>query len=137
MKCIERRLQKLNNTRGSKNSHWWLFWLSQTAYQGNNHRPGRGNASWKGNHDIKWKKSLNLAITVDPEDLEIAQSIRGNTGDNYTRLEIPFNSLVTVFGRERYWQNNTAYVCVYQNTRGKTLNIWEWFNTRAIHVLAH
>ena len=49
---------------------------------------------------VKWKKSLNLAITVDPEDLEIAQSIRGNTGDNYTRLEIPFNSLVTVFGRE-------------------------------------
>ena len=51
---------------------------------------------------VKWKKSLNLAITVDPEDLEIAQSIRGNTGDNYTRLGIPFNSLVTVFGRERY-----------------------------------
>ena len=48
---------------------------------------------------VKWKKFLNLAITVDPEDLEIAEGARANTGDNYTRLEIPFNSLMTVFGK--------------------------------------
>ena len=41
---------------------------------------------------VKWKKFVNSAIIVDPEDLEI--------GDNYTKLEIPFNSLMTVFGRE-------------------------------------
>ena len=51
---------------------------------------------------VKWTKSVNLAITVDPKDLEIAQGVGANTGNNYTRLEMPFNSLMTVFGRERY-----------------------------------
>ena len=51
---------------------------------------------------VKWKKSVNLAITVDPADLEVPQGVGGNIGDNCTRLEIPFNSLMTVFAREQY-----------------------------------
>ena len=40
---------------------------------------------------------MKLAITLDPEDVEGAQDINGNTGDNYIRVEMPFNSLVTEF----------------------------------------
>ena len=46
---------------------------------------------------VRWKKPVKLAITLDPEDVEGAQYINGNTGDNYIRVEMPFNSLVTEF----------------------------------------
>ena len=46
---------------------------------------------------VRWKKPVKLAITLDPEDVEDAQDIRGNTSDNYTRVEMPFNSLMTEF----------------------------------------
>ena len=36
-------------------------------------------------------------IELDPEDAENAQDIDVNTGDNYTRMEMPFSSLVTEF----------------------------------------
>ena len=46
---------------------------------------------------VRWKKPVKLAITLDPEDAEGAQDIRGKTSDNYTRVEMPFNSLLTEF----------------------------------------
>ena len=41
---------------------------------------------------VRWKKPVKLANTLDPEDVEGAQDIRGNTSDNYTRVEMPFSS---------------------------------------------
>ena len=38
---------------------------------------------------------VKLAFTVDSEDSEGVQDIGGNTSDNYTRVEIPCNTLMT------------------------------------------
>ena len=38
---------------------------------------------------------MKSAITFDPEDVEGAQDIKGNTGYKYTWVEMPFNSLMT------------------------------------------
>ena len=46
---------------------------------------------------LRWRKPVKLAFTVDPEDLQDAQDIVGNTGDNYIRVEMSFNSLMTEF----------------------------------------
>ena len=46
---------------------------------------------------VRWKKPVKLANTLDPEDVEGAQDIRGNTSDNYTRVEMPFSSLMAEF----------------------------------------
>ena len=46
---------------------------------------------------VRWKKPVKLASTLDPEDVEGVQDIEGNTGDNYTRVELPFNSPMTEF----------------------------------------
>ena len=43
---------------------------------------------------VRWKKTL---IKLDPEDTENAQDMDGSTSDNYTRVEMPFNSLMTEF----------------------------------------
>ena len=46
---------------------------------------------------VRWKKPVKLAVTLDLEGAENAQDIGGNTGDNYIRVEMPFNSLITEF----------------------------------------
>ena len=46
---------------------------------------------------VRWKKPVKLAVTLDLEGPENAQDIGGNTGDNYIRVEMPFNSLITEF----------------------------------------
>ena len=46
---------------------------------------------------VRWKKPVKLAITLDPVDVEGAQEIGGNTSDNYTRAEMPFNSQMIEF----------------------------------------
>ena len=38
-----------------------------------------------------------MAFTVDSEDAEVIRDIGGNTSDNYTMVEMPFNSLMTEF----------------------------------------
>ena len=43
---------------------------------------------------LRWKKSVKLAITLDPKDVEGAQDIEGNTGDNYIKVEMPFDTLM-------------------------------------------
>ena len=44
-----------------------------------------------------WRKPVQLVITLDPEDIESAQHVVGNTGDNYTKVEMPYNSLMAEF----------------------------------------
>ena len=44
---------------------------------------------------VRWRNPVKSTITLDPEDLEGAQEIGGNIGDNYIRAEMPFNSLMT------------------------------------------
>ena len=44
---------------------------------------------------VRQKKPLKLDITLDPEDMEDAQDVWGNTSDNYIRVKMPFNSLMT------------------------------------------
>ena len=49
------------------------------------------------------KKLVNLAITLEPEDFKGAKDIGSSTGNNYTRVEKPFNNLVAldVFHRNK------------------------------------
>ena len=46
---------------------------------------------------VKWEKSVKLAITLDPEDVEGDRDIGGTNGDNYIRVEMTFNSLMPEF----------------------------------------
>ena len=48
---------------------------------------------------IKWKKHIEPLIKLDSQDAKNAQDLNdGATGDiYYTRMEMPFNSLMTVF----------------------------------------
>ena len=46
---------------------------------------------------VKRKNSVKSAITLDTKDVKSAQDIGGNTDDNHIRVEMPLNSLMTVF----------------------------------------
>ena len=47
---------------------------------------------------VIWKKPIMPLIELDPEDAKNAQDLdNGITGDNYERVEMPFNSLMTEF----------------------------------------
>ena len=47
---------------------------------------------------VRWKKPIMPLIELDPEDAKNAQELDdGITGDNYIRVEMPFNSLMTEF----------------------------------------
>ena len=47
---------------------------------------------------VRWKKRIMPLIELDPEDAKNAQELDdGTTGDNYIRVEIPFNSLMIEF----------------------------------------
>ena len=80
----------------------------------------------------RWKKPVKLAITLDPEDVEGAQDTGGNTGDNYIKMKMPFNSLMTEF-----FEGNTTYVCAYQEANRKSTNACEWFYARLSHAFAY
>ena len=60
-------------------------------------RPAKGNAKVIMTLWARSKKPVKLPITLDPEDVEGIQDIGSNTGDNYIRVEMPFNSLMTEF----------------------------------------
>ena len=52
---------------------------------------------------IRWKKHIMPLIELDPEDAKNAQDLDdGVTGDNYMRVEMPFNSLMTEFFEVSY-----------------------------------
>ena len=47
---------------------------------------------------VRWKKNIMRLIELDPEDAKNAQDLDdGTTGDNYIRVEMPFNSLIQSF----------------------------------------
>ena len=47
---------------------------------------------------VIWKKPIMPLIELDPEDARNAQELDdGITGDNYIRVQMPFNSLMTEF----------------------------------------
>ena len=49
---------------------------------------------------VIWKKPIRPFIELDPEDVKNAQELDDAiTGDNYIRIEMPFNSLMTNFFR--------------------------------------
>ena len=43
------------------------------------------------------EEACKLTIMLDPEDIDSDQDIGDNTGDNYIKVEMPFNSLMTEF----------------------------------------
>ena len=43
---------------------------------------------------VRWKKYVKLAITLDLKHVEGGQDIEGNTGDNYIKVEMPFDTLM-------------------------------------------
>ena len=45
---------------------------------------------------VRWGKPVNLAVTLDPKDIEGSYGIGVNTDDKCTKVEMPFNSLITV-----------------------------------------
>ena len=47
---------------------------------------------------VRWKKNIMPLIELDPEDAKNTQDLDdGTTGDNYIRVEMPFNSLIQSF----------------------------------------
>ena len=46
---------------------------------------------------VRWKKPIMPLIELGPRDAKNVQNVDGGTGDNYTRVEMPFNSLITEF----------------------------------------
>ena len=47
---------------------------------------------------VRWKKPIMALIELDPEDAKNTQDLdNGITGDNYIRMDMPFNSLMTQF----------------------------------------
>lgn len=40
---------------------------------------------------------MKSGLTLDTRDFEFVQDIRNKTGDNYTKVEIPFNSMMKEF----------------------------------------
>ena len=66
---------------------------------------------------VRWKKPVKLAITLDPEDVEGVQDIGGNTSDNYIRVEMPFNSMMTEFFEGSDINNLIQFMFAYIKTQ--------------------
>ena len=62
---------------------------------------------------VKWKNSGKSVLTLDTRDFECVQDIGNKTGDNCTKVEIPFNSLMIEFFEGRNIEKrmfDTTYV---------------------------
>ena len=46
---------------------------------------------------VRWKKPVKLTITLGFQDVEDAQDVGGDACDNYIRVEMSFNRLITEF----------------------------------------
>ena len=46
---------------------------------------------------IRWKKTVKLVITWDPEDVQGAKDIGDSTADNYIGVELPLHILASFF----------------------------------------
>ena len=71
--------------------------MSQITYPDVNQRPFKGNSVYKGDQDVmgKMEKPVNQFAVLDTEDVEDAQDICDNTGANYIKVKMLFNSLMT------------------------------------------
>ena len=70
---------------------------------------------------IRWKKPVKLAITLNAEDIEGVQDIGDITGDNYTRVEIPFSSLMMEFFED---SNTTELIqCMFEQIQTQIGNL--------------
>ena len=69
---------------------------------------------------VRWKKPVNLDITLGSEDVEVTQDIGGNTSDNRIRVEMVFNSLMTEF----FQGNNTDELiqCIFVHIKTQVEN---------------
>ena len=61
---------------------------------------------------VRWKKRIMPLIELDPKDAKNAQDLDdGITGNNYIRVEMPFNSLMTEFS-----ECSDINTCIHQST---------------------
>ena len=74
---------------------------------------------------VRWKKRIMPLIELDPKDAKNAQDLDdGITGNNYIRVELSFNSLMTEFS-----ECSDINTCIHQSTDWKSEISWEWFYT--------
>ena len=67
---------------------------------------------------VIWKKPIKLLIELDPEDEKNAQELDdGITADNYTRVEMSFNSLMTEFFQGSDNNDLIQYMLAYIKTQ--------------------
>ena len=64
---------------------------------------------------VRWKKREMPLIELGPEDAKKAHDLDdGTTGDNYIRVEMQFNSLMTEFC-EASDINDSTHACIHQD----------------------
>ena len=78
---------------------------------------------------VRWKKRIMPLIELDPEDAKNAQDLDDvTTRDNYIRVEIPFNSLITEFfeasDRKLSWQKSLLVICKILGPFVNTLTLY-------------
>ena len=72
---------------------------------------------------VRWKKRIMPLIELDPEDAKNAQNLEdGITGDNYIRVEMPFNTLMTEFFEDSDISDLIQHMLPYIKARLKILN---------------
>ena len=72
---------------------------------------------------VRWKKRIMPLIELDPEDAKNAQNLEdGITGDNYIRVEMPFNTLMTEFFEGSDINDLIQHMLPYIKARLKILN---------------
>ena len=84
---------------------------------------------------VKWKKPIMPLIELDPEDVESAQDLDGNTGDNCTRVEMPFNSLMTEFFEGSYINDLMQCMLAHIKTQVENLRMPE--NSFTLNKIMH
>ena len=70
---------------------------------------------------VRWKKLKEKPlIELDPEDAKNAQKLDDGTTDNYVRVEMSFNSLMTEFFESS--DNNHLIKCMLAHIKAQTEN---------------
>ena len=83
------------------------------------------------------KKPVKSVFTLDPEDVEDVQYIGKNTGDNFIKIEMPFNSRMTQFFEGSNIEEEMQRVFAHFKTQVENLPMPEGFCTRLNHALIH
>ena len=66
---------------------------------------------------VRWKKPVMPLIELDPDDGQDGLDIDDNTGDNYTSVQMPFNSLMTEFFESSDINRLTQYMLTHIKTQ--------------------